>query len=44
MIFYFIDDTLVKCKYKHPIKSDMHSDNEYFLSTMGIEILNNRNY
>ena len=43
MIFYFLDDKLVKCKWKHQIKSRMCSDDKWFLSTKGIRIYNNRN-
>ena len=43
MIFYYIDDKLVKCKWKHKEKGGMRTDNEAFLATMGIRIYNNRN-
>ena len=43
IIFYFLDDEIVKCSWKHKIKSNMISDDEYFLETNGITINNNRN-
>ena len=43
IIFYFLDDQLVKCSYKHQIKPFMYSDDKYFLDTNGIVIYNNRN-
>ena len=43
IIFYIVDDQLVKCSYKHQIKSYMYSDDQYFLGTTGIIIKNNRN-
>ena len=38
MIFYFLDDKLVKCKYNHQIKPRMSSNDEWFLYTEGIAI------
>ena len=43
IIFYIVDDQLVKCSWKHQIKSRMYSDDQYFLNTTGIVIYNNRN-
>ena len=43
MIFYFIDDKLVKCNYKHTIKSEMKSNDTFFLYTNAIEMYNDRN-
>ena len=42
-IFYFLDDQLVKCPWKHKQKAHMGSDDEYFLGTYSIGIMNNRN-
>ena len=42
IIFYFLDDNLVKCRWKNEKKSVMDSNNKYFLSTLGIGINNNR--
>ena len=43
IIFYIVDDQLVKCSWKHQIKSFMWSNDKYFLHTNGIVIYNNRN-
>ncbi len=42
IIYYFLDDELVKCRWKHEKKSVMDSNDSYFLSTSGIGINNNR--
>jgi len=44
MMFYFLDDKLVTCKYKHTEKGVMISDDENFLWTNGIVISNDRNH
>jgi hypothetical protein len=33
IIYYFLDDQLVKCPWKHSQKSIMESDDTYFLAT-----------
>ena len=43
IIYYFLDDQLVKCTWKHDQKANMVSDDTYFLDTPGIVIKNNRN-
>ncbi len=43
IIYYFLDDHLVKCTWKHDQKAFMRSDDEYFLRTLLINIQNNRN-
>ncbi len=42
IIYYFLDDQLVKCPQKHIQKSWMVSNDEFFLSINGIYIMNNR--
>ena len=41
-IYYFLDDQLVKCPWKHYKKAWMESDDQFFLSTYGMDIKNNR--
>ena len=43
IIYYFLDDQLVKCNWKHKQKAWMESNDRYFLGTPGINIMNNRN-
>ena len=42
IIFYYLDDKLIKCKYKHQTDSRMYSNDEDFLYTIGLRIFNNR--
>jgi hypothetical protein len=43
IIYYFLDDQLVKCTWKHSQKANMGSNDYNFLTTPGIAIQNNRN-
>ncbi len=43
IIYYFLDNQLVKCTWKHSQKAKMLSNDEYFLSILGLNIQNNRN-
>jgi hypothetical protein len=43
IIYYFLDDQLVKCPWKHDQMAYMESNNYLFLNTPGIVINNNRN-
>ncbi len=43
IIYYFLDDQLVKCTWKHQQKEFMASNDQYFLDTPTIRINNNRN-
>ena len=38
IIYYFLDDQLVKCTWKHDQKAFMYSNDKYFLMTGGLEI------
>ena len=42
IIFYLLQNKLVVCQWKHPIKPFMLTDDFYFLSTPGIGIRNYR--
>ena len=43
IFYYFLDDQLVKCTWKHDQKAFMRSNDVWFLQTNGIQINNNRN-
>ena len=43
IIYYFLDDQLVKCPWKHSKKAYMISNDFHFLATYAIGIKNNRN-
>ena len=42
IFYYFLDDQLVKCNWKHKQKAWMESNDEFFLATAGLKIMNNR--
>ena len=42
IIYYFLDDQLVKCRWKHKKKAWMRSNDTYFIATPGIDIKNDR--
>ena len=41
-IFYFLNDKIVKCSWKHKVKPFMISNDDHFLQTTGFTIYNNR--
>ena len=43
IIYYFLDDQLVKCTWKYSQKAYMYSNDKYFLGTLTIGIKNNCN-
>jgi len=42
MYFYWLDNKIISCKWKHSEKAFLDSSNEYFLWINGLTILNDR--
>ena len=38
LYFYWLENKIISCKWKHPVNALMFSDNQYFLNINGLRI------